>query len=269
LLWHSESIMSLYAQRIVSLQPSATATLAAIGALDRLVACTRHCPLVCPGVSENRIVVEDSWSAQASEIVAVNPDLVIASVPYQSEAMAEILKSGARLLALAPRALADVYTDILTIAGAVGLGTAGEAVVAEMQSEVAAMRERTAKLPRPRVYCEQWGKPLMRSEPWVAELVEITGGEFLGKPREQVSAEQVGGEDPEVIVFAWCGASDRVPAEKIVRERGWGKLRASQVRRVHVIADELLNTPGPTLIKGLRALAAVIQPGVDMPDAGQ
>jgi iron complex transport system substrate-binding protein len=250
----------LYPYRVVSLQPSATATLAAIGALDRLVACTRHCNLVSPGVNENRIVLEDSWSAQAREIIAAKPDLVIASVPYQTESVAEILKSGARLLALAPRTLADVCTDILTIAGAIGLGAAGEKVVAGMQAEVSQTSERTANFARPRVYCEQWGKPIMRSEPWVAELVEIAGGAFLGEPREQVTKEEIAGENPDVIIFAWCGAGDRVPTEKVVLERGWQQLNAVQSRRVHVIADELLNTPGPTLIKGLHALAAAIHP---------
>jgi iron complex transport system substrate-binding protein len=255
----------MYPHRIVSLQPSATATLAAIGALDRLVACTRHCNLVCPGVTESRIVLEDSWTAQAQEIIAAKPDLVIASVPYQTEAVADILKSGARFLALAPRTLADVYADILTISGSIGLSAAGETVVARMRDEVSRIQKQTVSLVRPRVYCEQWGKPLMRSEAWVAELVEFTGGEFLGRPREQVTAEEVATENPNVIVFAWCGAGDRVPAEKIVHERGWQRLNAAQLNRVHVIADELLNTPGPTLIKGLQALAAVIHPELFAP----
>jgi iron complex transport system substrate-binding protein len=259
------STTAVYPQRIVSLQPSATATLSAIGALERLVACTRHCPLVCPGVDENRIVLEDSWSAQAPQILATNPDLVIASVPYQTDAVAEILKSGARFLALAPRTLMEIYKDILTISGAVGLATAGEATVAAMQDDVRRVIEKTAGLAKPRVYCEQWGKPILRSESWIAELIEIAGGTFLGKPREQVTAEQVAGEDPEVIVFAWCGAGDRVPSTKIIRERCWENLKAVQSKRVYVIADELLNTPGPTLIKGLAALTAVIHPDLFAP----
>ena len=57
------------------------------------------------------------------------PDLVIASVPYQEKAVIEILKSGARFLGFAPKTLADIYTDIATIAGAVGAGDRGEAVI--------------------------------------------------------------------------------------------------------------------------------------------
>src|SRR5262245_47910441 len=104
-------------QRIVSLQPSATVILARLGQLDQVVACTRYCADVCPEIrSSNRVIVSDSWTAKADEIVAAQPDLVIAAVPYQEKAVAEILKANARFLALAPRSLADIYGDIATLA---------------------------------------------------------------------------------------------------------------------------------------------------------
>src|SRR5688572_25868650 len=101
-------------QRVVSLQPSATVTLADLGLLDRVVACTRWCIDVVPEAA-GRIVLKDSWSADATEIVAAKPDLVVASVPYREKALAEILKSGGRFLGFAPKTLADVYGDIVTI----------------------------------------------------------------------------------------------------------------------------------------------------------
>jgi len=66
--------------------------------------------------------------------------------------------------------------------------------------------------------------------------------------------------DPEVMVMAWCGAGDRVPLEKIVGERAWGETSAGRLRRVYCVRDELLNTPAPTLLDGLRALEAAIHP---------
>src|SRR5579884_2192353 len=105
-------------RRVVSLQPSATVTLRDLGLLDRLVACTKYCADVCPEVADgSRLIVSDSWTAQAEQIIAAKPDLVIASVPYQLEAVAEILKAGVRFLGLAPRTLDDIYRDIATIAG--------------------------------------------------------------------------------------------------------------------------------------------------------
>ena len=117
-------------------------------------------------------------------------------------------------------------------------------------------------LPRKRVFCEEWGKPIIASQPWVQELVEATGGHFLGSPGVQTTAEAIVAADPEVIIAAWCGAGDRVPLEKIVRERGWLATTAVKTADVYCISDELLNTPAPTLIDGLHALATAIHPDV-------
>jgi iron complex transport system substrate-binding protein len=247
-------------QRIVSLQPSATVILQAVGQLDRLVACTRYCVDVCPEAASGRTIVDDSWTAHAQEIVAARPDLVIAAVPYQEKSVAEILKSGARFLGLAPKTLHDIYTDIVTIAGVVGEASRGEKVVSAMKKEIDDVRKQSVGLPRLRVFCEEWGKPLITSQTWVAELVDAAGGNFVGTPGVETNAPAVLAENPDVLVAAWCGAGDRVPLEKIVRDRGWSDLRAVRERRVYCVRDEFLNTPAPTLVSGLRALAAAIHP---------
>jgi iron complex transport system substrate-binding protein len=246
--------------RIVSLQPSATVIIDQLGLLDRLVACTKYCADVCPEAANRRANVADSWTAQASEILAARPDLVIASVPYQEKAVVEILKAGVRFLGFAPRTLSDIYGDIAAIAGILGAGDRGTTLIEQMQQALAGVRERTRGSERPRVYCEEWGKPLIHSQRWVAELVETAGGEFIGPPGKQTTAEHVAEMKPDVIIAAWCGAGDRVPLEKIIRERRWQQLSAAQNARVFCIRDELLNTPAPTLIHGLYALAHAIHP---------
>src|SRR5262249_23117194 len=132
----------------------------------------------------------------------------------------------------------------------------GLALVERMQQEIEAMRQKTASAEKPLVYCEEWGKPLILSQPWVAELVEAAGGRFFGAPGKQTNEEEVAAADPEVMIAAWCGAGDRVPLEKIVARRGWEQTKASQNGRVYCINDEFLNTPASTLLQGLRALAA-------------
>jgi iron complex transport system substrate-binding protein len=248
-------------KRIVSLQPSATVMLAALGELDRLVACTKYCGDLCPEVVRRKLVtVPDSWTANQDQIMAVRPDLVIAAVPYQEKAVVEILKCGTRFLGLAPRTLADIYTDMAAIAGVVGASDRGVQGIREMQSEIEAVRDRTRGKSRPRVFCEEWGRPLIVSQPWVAELVEAAGGEFLGVPGSETTPEAVLAEDPEVLVAAWCGVGDRVPLEKLIRVRQWSTIGAARHGRVYSIRDEFLNTPAPTLVHGLRALAAAIHP---------
>src|SRR5579859_5732878 len=214
-------------KRVVSLQPSITSTLERLGLLDRVVACTKYCVEICPAVKDRDIaIIEDSWTADSEQIRAAKPDLVIASVPYQVEAVAEILKSGAQFLGLAPRSLRDVYADIAVIAGIMNEPNRGQYLIREMQLEIERVRSRNAaRKNRPRVYCEEWGKPLILSQPWVAELVETAGGQFVGDSGKQTDAETVRKADPDIVIAAWCGAGDRVPLEKIIVQRGWESLK--------------------------------------------
>ena len=249
-------------RRVVSLQPSATLTLRDLGLLDRVVACTKYCADVCPEVADgSRVIVADSWSAQAEQIIAAKPDLVIASVPYQLEAVAEILKAGVRFLGLAPRTLDDIYRDIAAIGGVFGASDQSQQVIHRMQDALENVRAFSVTTDRsPLVFCEEWGKPLIASQPWVAELVEAAGGRFLGEPGKTTSAEAVAAAQPEVVIAAWCGAGDRVPLEKIIQQRAWLDLPAVRERRVFCISDELLNTPAGNLVAGLHAIVWALQP---------
>jgi iron complex transport system substrate-binding protein len=256
-------------QRVVSLQPSATVTLCDLGLLDPLVACTKYCADVCPEVADgSRLIVSDSWTAQTQQILAARPDLVLASVPYQLEAVAAILKAGVRFLGLAPRKLADIYADIAAIAGVMGAFTRGQQVISAMQNAIEEVRQRASVASRPKVFCEEWGKPLIASQPWVAELVEAAGGEFIAAPGKSLAATDVAMLQPDVIIAAWCGAGDRVPLEKIVQQRGWTEVQAVRRGRVFCVNDELLNTPATNLLSGLRALAWALHPELFPQPAG-
>ncbi|MGA2102769.1 MAG: ABC transporter substrate-binding protein [Candidatus Sulfotelmatobacter sp.] len=248
-------------RRIACLQPSATVILDAIGELDRVIACTRYCADVVPAVAnDSRTILADSWTADANQIAATHPDLVIASVPYQEKAVIEILKSGTPFLGLAPKNLHDIYADISIIAGTVGASERAEEVISSMEQRISQVRQRVAASSRARVFCEEWGKPVITSQAWVAELVDAAGGEFLGEPGRTVAADEILRLDPEVVIAAWCGAGDRVPLEKIIAGRGWEQTSAARSGRVFCIRDEFLNTPAPTVSQGLNCLAFAIHP---------
>jgi iron complex transport system substrate-binding protein len=256
------TLSNSFPRRIACLQPSATVILDHIGELDRVVACTRYCADVVPGVADgSRTILADSWTADSAQIIASRPDLVIASVPYQEKAVIQILKAGTPFLGLAPKNLSDVFTDIAIIAGAVGAAERGEQVISAMQQKIDAIRQRAASSnSRPKVFCEEWGKPIIASQTWVSELVEAAGGTFLGEPGRSISADDVRSIEPQIIITAWCGAGDRVPLERIIRDRGWGDTPAARSGRVFCIRDEFLNTPAPTLLQGLDCLAFAIHP---------
>jgi len=232
------------------------------GLLDRVVACTKYCADVCPEVNNgSRVIVSDSWTADAQEILRSKPDFVIASVPYQLDAVGEILKAGVRFLGLAPHTLSDVYADVLTIASVMGAYDSGERVIRRMQADIEETSQTCAAAStQPKVFCEEWGKPVIASQPWVAELVHLANGISLGEPGRQIASDEVMRSEPDVLIAAWCGAGDRVPLEKIIEQRGWNDTPAVRAGRVFCISDELLNTPATSLVKGLRAIAWALHP---------
>ncbi|HXE09556.1 MAG TPA: ABC transporter substrate-binding protein [Acidobacteriaceae bacterium] len=262
--------------RIASLQPSVSLVLAALDRLGCLCAVTKYCCDAVPELAGRALpVLSDSWSFDRSDpagagnialLLASRPDLVIASVPYRMESLAAILKCGVPVLALAPHSLADVYSDIRLIAAHAAADP--EPVITHMERTIAVTRALTAHLraeDRPRVYCEEWGKPMIHSQRWVAELVDAAGGNFLGTPGAHTTTEVVTAADPDVLLFAWCGTGDRVPLARVIEQRGWQTLRAVREGRAHVIPDEFLNTPAPTLLEGLACIAAALHPAIYTP----
>jgi iron complex transport system substrate-binding protein len=249
--------------RVAALQPSISLTLEHLGCLDSLVACTRYCLQAVPSLRTRDVqVIADSWSSTTEEILSASPDLVLASVPYRMESLAAILKCGVPVLTLAPHTLADVYQDIRLLGDILHAPDRAAAVVEEMMRDVASTQEAVSTAETRVVYCEEWGKPLIHSQSWVAELVSAAGGRFLGKPGSVTDADAVAAEDPDVLVFAWCGAGDRVPLARVIEKRQWQSLRAVREGRVYCVPDEFLNTPAPNLLQGLRALAGAIHPEI-------
>ena len=248
--------------RIASLQPSITITLAALNKLDTLCACTRYCLEALPGLAVQKpYILHDSWTANTEEILAAKADLVLASVPYRMESLAAILKSGLPVLTLAPHNLADIYKDIRLIAAVVDAQPAAESLITQMQFAITSTRDRSAsRTHTPLVYCEEWGKPLIHSQSWVAELVEAAGGRYLGTPGAHTTAEEIAAEDPDVLLFSWCGAGNRVPLDRVIEQRNWHSLKAVRERRVFCIPDQFLNTPAQTLLEGLACIAAATHP---------
>jgi iron complex transport system substrate-binding protein len=252
--------------RIASLQPSITLTLQRLGRLDDLVACTRYCVEASPELAHRNLkIIADSWSSTMEELLAVEPNLVIASVPYRMESLAAILRVGCPVLTLAPHSLADIFADIRLIGSVVHASDRAEELVTELVASIEAIRLQVTPADRPRVYCEEWGKPLIHSQSWVKELVEAAGGEFIGDPGKTTSSEAVAASDPDVLVFAWCGAGDRVPLARVVEQRGWQSLRAVTNGRVYCVPDEFLNTPAHPLLEGLACLTAAIHPNLFPP----
>jgi iron complex transport system substrate-binding protein len=246
--------------RIVSLAPSATSILCAIGAKSSLVGVTKWCVDVARVAELPRL--GDCWRMEAVEqILKLRPTLVIGSVPYKQETVTKLLEQPLNFLAMNPRTLADVEADIRLLARVVGRLPHGERTIRAMRAGFASIRVKArGQRVRVRVYCEAWPNPRISSPPWVAELVEIAGGEMVVPAGERVSNAQVADAKPEVIVMAWAATGAKAEPREAYGVDAWRKVPAILDRRVHVISDELLNTPGPPLVRGAEELWKVLSP---------
>ncbi len=189
------------------------------------------------------------------EILRLKPTLVIGSVPYKQETVGKLLDQAFNFLAMNPRTLASVYDDMQLLGGITALTPQAKRLIEKMKREFAAIEKRAREINQKlRVYCEAWPNPRISSPPWVAELVTICGGQMVLPAGEKVSNEQVAQARPDVIVLAWAATGGRAKPEKSYQVKEWEDVPAIRKRRVYVVRDELLNTPGPPLIAGAREL---------------
>ncbi|MGH9774959.1 MAG: ABC transporter substrate-binding protein [Candidatus Acidiferrales bacterium] len=243
--------------KIASLAPNATSILVAIGAKRQLVGVSRWCSEVADVRGLPKL--GDCWRIDLKPLERLHPELVVGSVPFASDAVSQILLHPWKFLALNPRSLADIYSDIWLLGSLTQRQASAEKLIRRMKGTFEEIsRHANNKRSRPRVYCEAWPSPRISSPPWVKELVKIAGGEFIEPAGAKVSDEEVARGKPDVIVLAWTATGKKAKPSSVLQNRKWQELPAIRNRRVFVISDELLNTPGPPLEKGAEALFRVL-----------
>jgi iron complex transport system substrate-binding protein len=250
----------LDAMRIVSLAPSVTSILLSLGVRSELVGVSRWCNDVAEVGA--RPAVGDCWKIDMREVMKLRPTLLIGSVPFAAETVQKILAEPVAFLAINPRSLADIFSDIRVLGRLVERGAAAERLIRKMRArfaDVARGARRLGASRRVRVYCEAWPKPRISSPPWVAELVEMAGGRMVVRAGERVSDADVATAAPDLIVLAWAATGARAKVATALRNPAWRDVPAVRNGRVVVIRDELLNTPGPPLLLGARELARAIR----------
>jgi len=247
--------------RIVSLAPSATSILCAIGAKKLLVGVTKWCADVAPVNELPRL--GDCWHMDAvDKILKLKPSLVIGSVPYKQETLAKLLEHPLSFLATNPRTLADIENDIRMLGQIAGRPAQAEHLVIRMRQQFASIARKGSSESKLRAYCEAWPNPRISSPPWVAEIVSICGAEMVLPAGQKVSDEQVRSAQPEVVVLAWAATGDNANPQRSYQVAAWKDVPAIRNKRVYVVRDELLNTPGPPLVAGAKQLFRIFQKAV-------
>ncbi|WP_435063139.1 helical backbone metal receptor [Halobaculum sp. EA56] len=264
--------------RIVSLAPSATATVAALAAagspdggrtshgldvVDRLVGVTRACD---PPAGADPTVVGGWPNPDLDAVERLDPDAVLTCDPLQRETAGALRERGLPVTHAEPTRLTDVFEYVASVGDAVGGPGAGERLADECRERVARVREAVPDDPaeRPVVYAEEWGDPPMAAGNWVPDAVAAAGGRspFVAPGERSAAAdrEAVEAADPDHAVLHWCG-EDREPSGTELADRGW-----DVDATVHVVDDSLLNQPSPRLIDGVETLAGLLH-GVEVGSA--
>jgi iron complex transport system substrate-binding protein len=262
-----------YPRRVVCLSSETTEIAFAVGAGDRVVGVPGT--VRRPPEARDRPKVGGFTTFRLDRILGLSPDLVLAFSDLQADVVRDLVRAGVPVLALNQRSLAEIFQAILVIGGALGCQEAARGLVGDLQDEIRQVREFSSVWPdRPRVYFEEWGEPPIAGIRWVSELVEIAGGQDVFpelRERKEASGRvvdpaEVVRRDPEIIVASWCGK--RVDLDGIRGRPGWGGIAAVRTGRVHAIPSGDVLSPGPSVVRGLRALHELVQACVAGADPG-
>jgi iron complex transport system substrate-binding protein len=257
--------------RIVSLAPSNTEIVCALGACDRLVGVTDFDDYP-PEVSDVPDVVVAA-SVDVELVVAAEPDLVLAAGnELTPSAVIEQLDGlGLPVLVLYPESLDEVYADIRLIGTALGRGPAAFELVAAMDARVGEVVEAVEGAERPLTLYEVFhaeGTTYTAGDgSFLASLLELAGATpLVGDAQGVIDAETLVAADPELILLGTASYDSSLTepeaALATVRARaGWGELRAVRDGAVVPYLDDITTTrPGPRIVDGLEALARAIHP---------
>lgn len=288
--------------QIVSLLPSATETLFALGLGDQVVGVSHECdfppealrksvaihsriPKDASPLEIDRLVRE--FSARGESVYAVDgdllrrlaPDLIVtqdlchvcAASPDDLAVILADFDPRPEILCLNPLDLGDVWRDMLWVGEETFRGHAAEKLLEDIGEKLAAVESEVSQtVCRPRVAFLEWLQPCYVGGHWVPEMIELAGGvDVFGKPRTpsfRVTADEIIAAHPEVLVVAPCGYNAeqaRHEYRSLVPPREWQDMPAVRNNQVFYLdANSYFSRPGPRLITGLEILAKLFHPGI-------
>ena len=247
--------------RIVSLAPSNTEILFALGLADRVVAVDEFSNY--PAEAKLKPNVGSYVKPSLESLVAQSPDLVVGTSIHAKTVIPELEARNITVVAIDPKTIDDTYGRIELLGKITGQEAQAARIVAEMRERMAATTAKVKDAPKRRVFFEL-SPQLHTAGPgtFVHDLIERSGGQNVaadgGQQWPQLSQEALVQKDPEVILLA-----DEVAGESpsTVKARpAWEKLAAVRGDRIVVIDPDIANRPGPRLADGLEAVARAVHP---------
>ena len=278
--------------KVVSLLPSATEIVYALGLEDELVGVTFECDEPARARTDKAVVVGgrdtsamtpgeidtyvraqaaagvDLYHLHQDALAGLDPDLIltqdlcwVCALPSGTVTEAlDFLGCTADVLALDPYSLEDVLTTITVVAGRAGVPERGTHVVAALRARLSSVATAVAGRPRPRLAVVEWVDPPFTAGHWIPDLVRAAGGDPVGATPGERSVpttwDALAATRPDVVVVAPCGYHLDGAAEQaaVVLEALPG------VPVWAIDGDGLIVRPGPRVVDGVEALAAILHP---------
>jgi len=261
--------------RIVSLAPSLTETIYALGLQDHLVGDTVYCDY--PADAQKKTKVGDTINPSLEQIAVLHPDLVLVTKGLNHlETVQGLENLGISSYATDPHSVNEISSSTRKLADILGAPEAGASVAAEMERHLADLQKRLAASPSKRVLFVVWHQPLISvgKHTFIADALRLAGAISIVDSEQDwphVSLEEVARLQPDFLVFA-ASHSESVPStvEALAILPSWGMLEAVNNRRYAVISDAV-NRPAPRIISAIEDLARQLHPDafVEKPESGK
>jgi iron complex transport system substrate-binding protein len=259
-------------KKIVSLTPSATETLFALGVGDRVVGKVEDLSLYPPEAGAIPDVAKFG-EVDVERIVGLGTDLVIAGGNSFNppDKIAQLRTLGLPVLVLYAPDIPTVFTDIELIGAAVGKAPEAKDLTTSMQAGFDQIQAATSGLPKPRVFYELDATQKIYTaadKSFLAAMIELAGGDPIttgSTTNFEIPLESLITKDPEIILLG--DAAYGTTAEVVEGRPGWNVMTAVKAKAIKPVDDVVITRPGPRLVEGLRALAAAIHPDANLPSA--
>jgi iron complex transport system substrate-binding protein len=254
-------------QRIVSLAPSNTEILFALGLADRVVGVTDYCNY--PPEAKQKPSIGGFSTPNMEKIVALSPDLVLATSTHQKQVIPTLEQQGIAVFAVAPKTLDEVLEAITLVGKITGEEKEAAKLVAGMQTRIKAVTDKTSGLSeaqKPRVFYITWHDPLMTAGSGTLhdELIRKAGGLNIAENLTgyaDISLEAVIEANPQVMVAGvGMGTGADAPFQFALTEPRLGNTDARLHNRVYAIDVDLVGRAGPRIVDALEQLASFIHP---------
>lgn len=250
------------AQKIISLVPSSTEIIFALGFGERVVGASVYCNYPEAATAIPRVGDFDGPNLEA--IVSLEPDLVLAASLHK-EAVEALEGLDIPVLALDPMTFEEIYANIELIARALGEEKAGEDLVEDMKNRLKAVAQTLGELQeadRPLVFYESWYPEMYTAgeDTFIDEIITWGGGKNVAWGMSRwpiIQEEEVLARNPDVIIH---GYHEPLPVEPFAQRNGWDVVTAVRQEQVFFVDPDVFNRTGPRVVDAAEALARILHP---------